>query len=93
MAFSATVRNQAYLGPGIRQIWGEWTGSAGDAAGSMAISGYVLDARFQKLDPIDKTNQILARVEKSVSGQITTLTIENQDNVTDGYFWITTSGQ
>jgi hypothetical protein len=93
MAFSATIRNQAYMGPGIRRIWGEWTGTAGDAAGSMVVSGYVTEANFQKLDPLDSTNQILARVGKVVASGKTTLTIQNQDNVTDGYFWITTTGQ
>jgi len=93
MAFSATIRNQAYLGPGIRRIWGDWTGSAGDAAGSMVISGNVIEANFQKLDPLDSTNQILARVGKVFASGRTTLTVQNQDKVTDGYFWITTSGQ
>jgi len=93
MAFSATIRNQAYLGQGLRRIMGEWTGSAGDAAGSMVISGYVTEANFQKMDPLDSTNQILARVGKVFANGRTTLTIQNQDNVTDGYFWISTGGQ
>ena len=38
MAFSATIRNQAYLGPGIRKLFGTWTGSSGDAAGTMTVS-------------------------------------------------------
>lgn len=92
MAFSATIRNQSYMGPGVRRIWGDWTGSAGDAAGTMTISGKVIEANFQKLDPLDSTNQILSRVGKSETSGITTLTIENQDNVTDGYFQITTCG-
>lgn len=93
MAFSATIRNQAYMGPGIRKLFGTWTGSAGDAAGTMTIAGVVQIAKFQKLDPLDSTNQILARCETSISSGISTLTIENQDNVTSGSFEITVLGQ
>ena len=88
MAFSATVRGQTYNGPCHRTLWGDWTGSAGDAAGTFNVSGKVLSARFQKLDPLDNTNQLLARCEVSMSGAISTITVENQDNVTVGNFMV-----
>jgi hypothetical protein len=94
MAFSATIRTQAYLGPGLRKLYGDWTGSAGDAAGTMTIYGNIPKGGiiFQKFDALDATNQILPRVECSYSAGITTITVENQDNVTQGSFEILCMG-
>jgi hypothetical protein len=92
MAFSATIRGQTYNGPSHRTIWGEWTGSAGDAAGTFAVAGNVKRADFIKFDPLDNTNQILARVGIVQVGNISTLTIQNQDNVTAGHFMIDVMG-
>lgn len=87
MAFTATVRNTQYWGPGRTSYSGDWTGSAGDAAGTMSIGGVVIQAIFQKLNA-DASYEIIPRVSSTASGGITTLTIENQDNVTTGYFTI-----
>ncbi len=97
MAFSATIRGQSYLvgtSGGVRLVYGDWTGSAGDAAGSLQIGGpKPMMVIFQKFDPIDNTYQIIPRVESSTSGQITTITVENQDTVTTGSFVIIGLGQ
>lgn len=92
MAFSATVYNTQYIGPAKTQLTGSWSGSAGDAAGTMTIAGVVTNTLFQAYD---STNQweIIPRVTISVSGGISTLTINNQDNVTTGYFTIDKLGQ
>lgn len=87
MAFSATVYNTAYLGPSRTVLSGIWSGLAGDAAGSMAVGGIVTSARFDKFDA-DNTFQGVARVSSSVTSGITTLTVNNQDNVVSGYFTI-----
>lgn len=87
MAFAATVFNTQYLGPSKTVLSGTWSGVSGDAAGSMSIGGIVTSARFEKFDS-DNTFQGLARCSSSVSSGITTLTINNQDNVTTGYFTI-----
>lgn len=87
MAFSATVRNTQYWGPGRTSYTGDWSGSAGDAAGTMTIGGVVVQAVFQKFTA-DSTYQIIPKVTSTISAGITTLTIENQDNVTTGYFTI-----
>jgi hypothetical protein len=92
MAFSATVQNTVYLGAGLTKLSGTWSGSAGDAAGTMTVSGPVIKADFQKFDS-DNTYQGLARVFSSITSGITTLTINNQDNVTTGYFTIEKLGQ
>ncbi len=88
MSFSATIRGVNYNGVGGVQVYGDWSGSAGDAAGSMTVSGVVNQAVFQKLDALDNTTQVFPRVGVSISSGITTLTIENQDNVTNGKFII-----
>lgn len=87
MAFSATIRSMAYGGPGRTSISGTWTGSSGDTAGSMTIAGIVTKANFYKFDS-DNTWQSIPRVSSSVTSGITTLTINNQDDVTTGYFEI-----
>jgi hypothetical protein len=87
MAFSATINNTIYQGPGKTTLTGSWSGLAGDAAGSMAIGGIVTSARFQKFDN-DNTYQGDVRCSSTVAAGITTLTINNQDNVTTGYFTI-----
>lgn len=87
MAFTATVFNTAYLGPSKTILSGIWSGLAGDSAGSMSIGGVVTAARFDKFDA-DNTYQGIARVSSSVASGITTLTVNNQDNVVTGYFTI-----
>lgn len=87
MAFSATIRNTQYYGAGRTSYSGDWSGLAGDAAGSMQIGGVVVQAVFQKMTA-DQTFEIIPKVTSSFASGITTLTIENQDNVTTGYFTI-----
>jgi len=92
MAFSTTIQTQVYMGPIIRKVFGTWTGSAGDAAGTMTVAGTVRQATFQKIDALDGTYQILPRVEVSTTSGISTITVENQDNVTNGVFELTVLG-
>lgn len=92
MAFSATVNGAAYLGAGKVKVWGSWSGASGDSAGSLAVAGTVTQANFYKFDS-GNTWQIIPRVSTSVSSGISTLTINNQDDVTTGYFEIEKLGQ
>lgn len=93
MAFSATVRNSAVLGNSLRMTVGDWSGSAGDAAGTIDVSGgYVVGALFFKLDTQGNTSQIFPNVATSVSGSVSTLTVQNQDNVSTGRFIIIHGG-
>ena len=85
MAFSSTINNVQYIGPGKRQLSGTWSGLYGDAAGTMTVSGTVIASRFDKYDS-DLTYQGPARCSTSVTSGITTLTINNQDNVVNGQF-------
>jgi hypothetical protein len=87
MAFSATVYNTVYYGPCRSSLSGTWSGLAGDAAGTMSVGGVVTKANFYKFDN-DNSWQIIPRVTSSIISGITTLTINNQDNVVNGYFEI-----
>ena len=92
MAFSATVRGTSYLGPALRCTWGDWSGVAGGAAGSVTVPGRVQACIFQKYDA-DDTSEILTRVTVSQSGFVSTITVENQDDVTTGRFIVFSLGQ
>lgn len=88
MAFSATVKASAYLGPGLKMTVGDWSGVAGDAAGTLKVSGRYWGGLFFDADVQGNTSQIFPNVGESVAGSVTTLTIQNQDNVTSGRFVI-----
>ena len=101
MAFSATVRGSVYLGGpgGIKLTYGDWSGVIGDSAGTLTISGgYPLMCIFQKFDALDNTYSLITRVETAytaatgTNGAYTTITVENQDNVTTGRFVIASGG-
>lgn len=93
MAFSATVRNSASLGPSLKMTVGDWSGLAGDAAGTIDVSGgYVVGALFFKMDTQGNTSQVFPNTGVSVSGSVTTITVQNQDNVTTGRFIIIHGG-
>ena len=93
MAFSATVRHTAYMGEGIKVTVGDWSGAAGDAAGTITIGGpYIIGYGFYKFDG-DNTSQIFPRVDVTTSGFTATLTIQNQDNVVTGRFFVLSIGQ
>jgi hypothetical protein len=94
MAFSATVRGSAHLGPGLRLTYGDWSGAAGDAAGTLTVGGRYMGSFWFKNDTTtanQNTGQAFPKVEwdGTVGGN---LTIENQDNVTTGSFLIFSLG-
>jgi hypothetical protein len=92
MAFSATVQNIQYIGPAKRQLSGTWSGNAGDAAGSFAVSGTVVSARFEKFDSDNSWAGVVRCQNAQPVNGITTLTINNQDNVVVGYFTLDVLG-
>ena len=91
MAFSATINNVQYIGPGKKQFTGTWSGSSGDAAGSMTFAGTVTKADFEGFDN-DNSYNVHIRPMSSITGGITTLLINNQDDVTTGYFTVDVLG-
>ncbi len=94
MAFASTNVQVGYAPP-MKIMLGDWSGAAGDAAGTISIGGRYLGSLWFKNDTTSanqQTSQIFPKVEwdGNVPG---TLTIENQDNVTTGSFIIFTRGQ
>lgn len=96
MAFSATVRGVAYMGPGLRITYGDWSGAVGDAAGTISVSGRYLGSLWFKNDSTTvnaTTSQTLPVVNWDASVSPGNLTIQNQDNVTNGSFLLFSLGQ
>jgi len=95
MAFSATVRGGAYMGPGFRVTYGDWSGAAGDAAGTLTVGGRYLGSLWFKNDTTSvnaSSSQIFPTVQSD--GNVpAALTIQNQDNVTTGSFLVFSLGQ
>ena len=84
MAFEITNPSAGTTG-NRRTVTGTWTGAIGDAAGSYDIgSPNVISADF---DPnLGTGTPEKPLVSRSVSGNITTLSIYNKQTVTDGKF-------
>lgn len=67
---------------------GQWSGSAGDAPGTIAVAGgQVYKADFEDMDSTGPTTYV-APTSFSTSGYITTITVYNNANVTTGRFKI-----
>lgn len=96
MAFSATVRGAGPIGAGpMRVVYGDWSGAAGDAAGTITIGGRYCGSLWFKADTTtanQQTSQIFPDVEWDGLASPGTLTVENQDNVTTGTFIIFSLG-
>lgn len=94
MAFSTSNVQVGYMPP-LKIMIGDWSGSAGDAAGTISIGGRYVGSLWFKNDSTSvnpNTSQIFPNVEwdGNVPGN---LTIQNQDNVGTGSFLIFTRGQ
>jgi len=94
MAFS-TSNIQVSYAPPLKLFIGDWSGAAGDAAGTISIGGRYVGSLWFKNDSTSvnqQTSQIFPVVnwDGNVPG---TLTVQNQDNVTTGSFIIFTRGQ
>jgi len=96
MAFSATVRGSAYLGAALRLTYGDWSGAAGDTAGTITFAGRFVGSLWFKNDTTTtnaQTNQVFPAVNWDGLLNPGTLTIQNQDNVTTGSFMLFSLGQ
>jgi hypothetical protein len=86
----------AYLGPGLRVTYGDWSGAAGDAAGTISVAGRYLGSLWFKNDTTAvnaNTSQIFPVVNWDASVAPGNLTVQNQDNVTNGSFILFSLGQ
>lgn len=102
MAFSATVRGVGPIGAGnMRAVYGDWSGVAGDAAGTITFAGrYIGSLWFQNdsttatTGPATNVNatQVFPSVQWDGNANPGTLTIQNQANVGTGSFIIFSLG-
>jgi hypothetical protein len=87
MAFATANVKANYFGS-LNVTTGDWSGNLGDAAGTVTVKGgRVYFANFMDQDatspqPVD------FQVSASQSGAVTTLTVNNNNNVTAGRFLI-----
>lgn len=87
MAF-ATTNVQRNVEGKLNVAYGDWTGSAGDAAGTFKVSGgRVYGAQFLILDSGNPAEAGLT-FNESTSGQVTTISVTYERAVTKGRFWI-----
>lgn len=84
MAFAATNQKTINLGGGMRLTRGQWTGSAGDSTGTLTVQGGVLWSSNVWSNLAGRIIQ--APCSFSSSGNAITITVENVEPVTDGYF-------
>jgi hypothetical protein len=96
MAFSATVRGSAYMGAALRVTYGDWSGASGDAAGTISVPGRYLGSLWFKNDTTTvnaNTSQAFPVVNWDGNAAPGALTVQNQDNVTNGSFLLFSLGQ
>lgn len=85
MAFATS--NVVRLGSGSMAVMGgTWTGTVGDASGSVTGNGYCFDATFRPNTSTGPSNAIQTRISNS-SGTWT-VTVPYQETVTAGTFKI-----
>lgn len=88
MSFATSNVQKAYLG-NLKVVYGDWTGAAGDAPGSIVLEGgKVYLANFEALLSNGTTYQPLVTINTSVSGSVQTVTVNNVAAVTSGQFII-----
>ena len=84
MAFATSNVSKSIAG-NRNVLEGNWTGSVGDASGTLSIaSAHVLDATFLSQDA-DNPKELVP-VDISYSNGIATLTVHNHMDVTKGSF-------
>jgi hypothetical protein len=88
MAF-ATANVQRSVFGDLNVTYGDWTGAEGDAAGTIGVEGgRVYQALFTSQDSSGAIQIAPCRVSVSTTGQVTTVTVYNQETVTTGRFLI-----
>jgi hypothetical protein len=85
MAFAATNIRKGTAGD-LKLTAGNWTGSKGDASGTVNVEGSQLyGAQFLTNDGTGPVQVI--PYTWSVSGSVITITVHNREAVTGGNFW------
>lgn len=89
MAFATTNQQTTVIG-NLRATYGDWSGAAGDASGTVTVAGGRV--WLACLCAQDSSGAYVASVttpfSTSVSGAVTTITFYNLDSVTTGRYFI-----
>ncbi len=85
MAFAKANLTTVNMGGGLRMVHGTWTGSEGDATGTITFRG----AKVYGGQVYDNTasSRADANWSYSSSSNVVTVTVESIGTVTDGHFW------
>lgn len=87
MAFATSNVRSGTIGGNLKYYAGDWTGSAGDASGSVSLrGGRVYLRQFQNLDADSPKEE--TQTDISVSDGTITITVHNHLSVTNGTFLI-----
>lgn len=87
MAFATQNVKRSVFG-NLKVTIGEWTGTVGDASGTLAVSGgRVWLLSFSIQDPSSPTEEVPTEVA-TASGETSTITIHNHQTVTRGRFTV-----
>lgn len=87
MAFETSNLQSAMVAGPIKIMCGDWSGSAGDASGTITLGGG--NVYFQQFTNQDSDNpKEYPQVDVSYSGSTITMTVHNHMNVTNGRFFI-----
>jgi hypothetical protein len=88
MAFATTNVKRDYAGV-LKITHGQWSGVAGDSDGSIGVEGgIVYAALFTSQDSSGGQIMWPVRVTTSTTGSVTTVTVKNTADVTNGRFII-----
>ena len=88
MAFATSNIRKGTCGD-LKITAGDWTGSQGDASGTIAVEGgRVYAALFYTNDTVSPGNIPVPATWPAASGATTTVTIHNRETVTIGTFMI-----
>ena len=91
MAF-ATSNIRAGSSGDRRLLTGTWSGAVGDAVGTFDVYGKVYTADFYSNITDSPSEKPLVSLSQNSSTGITTISISNNETVTDGNFRIAVSG-
>lgn len=84
------------MGAGLRVTYGDWSGAIGDAAGTIGVAGRYIGSLWFKNDKTTvnaNTSQIFPIVNWDAAVNPGNLTVQNQDDVTNGSFLLFSLGQ
>jgi hypothetical protein len=87
MAFATALVRKSVFGD-LKVLAGDWTGTVGDAAGTVEVEGGKVYLAQFSIQDTDSPTQGMVPFSISTTGAITTVTVYNHETVTTGRFLI-----